>query len=163
MPEKAAACAPPSTVSLTYPQIMDVFAQYVAEERPKLQAPADVAALMRPLLTGKRQEEFHVLLLDTKHRLIHDHIATVGLVDRSQIHSRSVFRAAIQHTCSRIILVHNHPSGDATPSNQDIACTRELVAAGKIVGIEILDHLVIGEKTVQKPKYWLSFREEGLM
>ena len=147
----------------TYPEIMDAFSHYVAGDHPRLESPGDVAALMLPVLAGKKQEEFHVLLLNTKHHLLRDHISTIGLVDRSQVHAREVFRSAIKESCSRILLVHNHPSGDPTPSSQDIACTRDLSAAGKIIGIEVLDHIVIGERTSKRAKYWLSFREENLL
>jgi DNA repair protein RadC len=147
----------------TYPEIMDAFSHYVAEDHPRLESPRDVAALMLPVFAGKRQEELHVLLLNTKHCLLRDHVSTIGLVDRSQVHAREVFRSAIEESSSRLLLVHNHPSGDPTPSAQDIACTRDLCAAGKIIGIEVLDHVIVGERTTQRAKYWLSFREENLL
>jgi DNA repair protein RadC len=146
-----------------YKEIMESFAAYIADDKPKLESPSDVAQLLRPVLASKEQEEFHVLLLDTKNRLTHDKVVTVGLVDRSQIHAREVFRAAIRANCSRTILVHNHPSNDPTPSAQDSACTRELVAAGKIIGIEVLDHVIIGMRSPTRAKDYLSFREEGLL
>jgi|APSaa5957512622_1039677.scaffolds.fasta_scaffold133604_1 DNA repair protein RadC len=149
--------------TLTYRQVMDAFAEYVATEQPKLDAPTDVASLMRPILAGREQEEFHVLLLDTKHRLIHDRMVTVGLLDCSQVHAREVFRPAIEFSASRVILVHQHPSGDPTPSANDIACTRNLVEAGKIIGIEVLDHVVIGRRSQSRPRDYLSFREENLL
>ena len=146
-----------------YREIIEAFAQYVAEERPKIESPSEAAELMRPILSGKLQEEFWVLLLDTKHRLIQPVQVSIGLLDRSQVHAREVFRTAISANCSRVILTHNHPSGDPTPSAQDIACTRNLVESGKIIGIEVLDHVVLGERTVSRPKYWISFREENLL
>ena len=127
-----------------YQVIMEAFAQYVAEERPKLERPTDVANLMRPILADKEQEEFWALLVDTKNRLRHSQLITVGLLDRSQIHAREVFRPAIDHSASRIILVHQHPSGDPTPSSHDIDCTHKLVSAGKIIGIQVIDHVIIG-------------------
>jgi DNA repair protein RadC len=132
-------------------------------DRARLESPAQVADIMREELRGKTQEEFHVLLLDTKHVLIKDVRATVGLLDRSQVHAREVFRGAIQESCSRVILVHNHPSGDPTPSAQDVACTRNLVSAGKIIGIDVLDHVVIGLPTESRPRDFISMREEGLL
>ncbi len=129
----------------------------------RLTAPAQVADYMREIFRGKRQEEFHALLLDTKHALIRDHCVTVGLVDRSQVHAREVFRPAIREACSRVLLVHNHPSGDPTPSEQDIRCTRNLVSAGKIVGIEILDHVIVGNRDECCGREFVSFREEGLL
>jgi len=146
-----------------YEEIMDVFADYVAESRPRLDTPTDVSRLMRPLLQDRDQEEFHVLLLDTKNGLIADELVTVGLVDRAQVHAREVFRRAIRENCAKVLLVHNHPSGDPTPSAQDIACTRDLVAAGKVVGIQVIDHVVLGCRTACRPKDYLSFREESLL
>ena len=148
---------------LSYRQIMDAFAEYIVETRPKLEAPGDVAELMRPVFAGRKQEEFHVLLLDTKHRLIADELVTVGLLDRSQIHPREVFRSAIRESCSRVILTHNHPSGDPTPSSQDIESTNTLVAAGKIIGIDVLDHIILGRRSESRPRDYLSFREENLL
>lgn len=130
---------------------------------PRLESPEQVAGLMREKFRNKKQEEFHVLLLNTKHGLIRDEIVTMGLVDRSQVHAREVFRSAIKESCSRIIVTHNHPSGDPAPSDQDINCTKNLVAAGKIVGIEILDHVVIGAKTDSRQCDYVSLREAKYM
>jgi DNA repair protein RadC len=135
----------------------------VGSGTPRIESPAEVAALMREVLRLKRQEEFHVLLLNTKHQVLRDELITVGLLDRSQVHSREVFRRAIAESCSRIILVHNHPSGDPTPSPQDIACTRDLVNAGKVVGIEVLDHVVIGRRTAERQVDFVSFRQQHLL
>ena len=137
--------------------------QRIAPATPKLESPAEVAALLREALRGKRQEEFHVLLLDAKHQLIRDHCVTVGLLDRGQVHAREVFRAAIGESCSRVLLAHNHPSGDPTPSAQDISCTRNLVAAGKVIGIEVLDHVILGERTVDRGRDFIRLREQGLL
>lgn len=134
-----------------------------ARTAPRLESPAQVAAVMREPFRAATQEEFHVLLLDTKHALISDEKVTVGLVDRSQVHPREVFRSAIRENCARVILTHNHPSGDPTPSAQDIACTRNLVESGKIIGIEVLDHVVIGRRTATRPNEYVSFREENLL
>ena len=131
--------------------------------RRKISGPAEVADLLRESLRGKTQEEFHVLLLDTRNFLLRDECATIGLVDRSQAHAREVFRSAIRETCSRVVLAHNHPSGDPTPSPQDLECTRNLVAAGKIVGIEVMDHVVLGSRTPDRPRDFLSFKEENLL
>ena len=98
---------------------------------------------MRPLLVGREQEEFHVLLLDTKHRLLRDEVVTIGLVDRSLVHPREVFRSAIRESCTRLLMVHNHPTGDPTPSAQDIACTRQLIDAGTTFEIIAIGSLVL--------------------
>jgi DNA repair protein RadC len=163
MPNAMPSAQPRLPLGLDYTAVMEAFAQYVTEERPRLIGPADVAGLMRPVLAAKPQEEFHALLLDTKHGLIADEVVTVGLVDRSQVHAREVFRQAISAGCSRIVLVHNHPSNDPTPSAEDLACTRDLVAAGKLIGIEVLDHVILGRRTPIRLKDYLSFREENLL
>lgn len=133
------------------------------KDRPRIQSPSDVADLLLAAIAGKPQEEFHVLLLDTRNHVMRDETATVGLVDRTQIHAREVFRRAIAENCSRVLLVHNHPTGDPTPSPQDIDCTRALVAAGKVVGIEVLDHVILGVRTPSRPTPWVSFRESNLL
>jgi len=137
--------------------------QHVGNDKPHMGAPSEVAEYMLPLLRDKPHEELHVLLLDSRHRLLRDVLCTIGLVDRSQTHAREVFREAIRANCSRIILVHNHPGGDATPSPQDVECTRLMVAAGKVIGIELLDHVVLGLRTPACPQPWFSLRQGGLL
>lgn len=146
-----------------YAAVMEAFETYVARERPRLQSPEDVARLMRPLFNGLPQEEFHILLLDTKQHLLRDEVVTIGLVDRSQIHPREVFRSAIGESCARLLLVHNHPTGDPTPSDQDIRATRQLVEAGKIIGIEVVDHVILGTRTESRTKDYISLREQRLI
>lgn len=96
------------------------------------------------LISDGKQEEFHIVTLDTKNQVIDTHCVTVGTLDASLVHPREVFRAAIKDAASSIILVHNHPSGDPTPSGEDIAVTRRLTDSGKLIGIDILDHIVLG-------------------
>jgi DNA repair protein RadC len=135
------------------------------ERSPRLSSPADIYALMLPILAGKLQEEMWCLCLDSKNRLISKRMVTKGLADRSLVHGRELFRGAIILNAQRVALAHNHPSGDPTPSQYDIESTRMLVAAGRIVGIEILDHIVIGRPGISSdsnPGY-SSFRELGLM
>jgi len=127
---------------------MTAFAAYVAEEQPKVVSPSEVADIMRPVLRDAEQEEFHALLLNTKHNLIRDVMATKGLVDRSQVHAREVFREAIQSGAAACILAHNHPSGDTQPSAEDLRITRQLVEAG-----------AVGEFGLAGS--WLSFEKEG--
>ena len=146
-----------------YRAVMEAFANYVSVQRPLVQSPEDTARLMRPVLTPCEQEQIHALLLDAKNGLIADALLTTGLADRTQIAPREAFRQAIRENCSRILLVHNHPSGDPTPSAQDIAATRQLVEAGKIIGIEILDHVVLGTRTDTRLKDFVSFRQENLL
>ena len=133
-----------------------------APVRNAVSSPAEVYALMSPILSGKSQEEFWTLNLDTKSRLVSTRMVTKGLVDRSPVHPREVFRTAIAHNSSRVILVHNHPSGDPVPSANDISSTRLLVDAGRIVGIEVVDHIIVGVPCGIQPGY-VSFRELGLL
>ena len=93
------------------------------------------------------QESFWVLLLNNKHRLLRRIRVTKGLVNRSLVHPREVFREAIRENASAVILAHNHPSGDPAPSTEDISITERLVDAGKIIGIQVLDHLILGDGT----------------
>jgi DNA repair protein RadC len=102
-------------------------------------------------------EEFHVLALDTRSRVLRDVAVTRGLLDSSLVHPREVFRAAIAEAAAGIILVHNHPSGDPTPSPEDRAVTRQLVAAGQLLDLPVYDHVIIaGDR-------WLSFSAAGLL
>ena len=96
------------------------------------------------LACDSRQEEFHVVSLDTKNQVIATHQITVGTLDASLVHPREVFRPAIKDAAASVILVHNHPSGDATPSEQDLAVTRRLDSAAELLGIRVLDHIVLG-------------------
>ncbi len=99
------------------------------------------------LISDAKQEEFHIVTLDTKNQVIDTHQITVGTLDASLVHPREVFRAAIKDAASSIILVHNHPSGDPTPSPEDLAVTRRLTESGKTLGIDVLDHIVLGRKS----------------
>lgn len=130
---------------------------------PSMECPSNVVDLMKPRFLHLEQEEFHALLLNTKHRFVRDVLVTVGLLDRSHVHAREVFRQAIRESCARVILVHNHPSGDPTPSHQDVESTKTLVEAGRIIGIEVLDHVVVGRPCANRPKDYISFREENLL
>lgn len=105
------------------------------------------------------QESFQTILLNTKNHMINRVLVTLGLVDSSLVHPREVFRTAIQNSASAIVLVHNHPSGDPTPSAEDIQITRKLVEAGRILDIKVLDHVVIGRGDTA----FLSLRESGLV
>ena len=103
-----------------------------------------------------RQKEFHVLILDNKHRVIEEKMITLGTLNRSLIHPREVFAPAIELRAAAIILIHNHPSNDTNPSDQDIEITKRLYEVGNIMGIEILDHVIIGDN-------YFSFVDENMM
>ena len=103
-----------------------------------------------------KQEEFHVLYLDNRHRVIHESMITLGTLNKSLIHPREVFAPAIEIRAAAIILIHSHPSGDVQPSNQDIEITKRLCQVGELMGIKLLDHVIIGDD-------YFSFATEEMM
>jgi DNA repair protein RadC len=113
-------------------------------------------------LRSAAQECFCVLTLDTKNRIIDKHLITLGILNATLAHPREVFRAAIMDSAAAIVLAHNHPSGDTTPSAEDIKLTRQLVEVGKHVEIHVLDHVIIGRTADSRPDY-LSLRETGMV
>jgi DNA repair protein RadC len=125
-------------------------------ERGPLSSPADAAALIQLEMQGLVQENLRVLLLDTRNRLITIDTVYVGSLNLSLVRVGELFRAAIQKSAASLILAHNHPSGDPTPSPEDVALTRSVVQAGKLLDIEVLDHLVIGYGR------FVSMKEKGL-
>ena len=109
------------------------------------------------------QESMHVLCLNARNRLINRHMVSLGLADASLTHPREVFRPAVSDGALAIVLVHNHTSGDPTPSAEDLRITRRLVEAGKVVGIKVLDHVIVGREAAQAGGLpFLSMREGGL-
>jgi DNA repair protein RadC len=115
-----------------------------AEPGERIRGPADVFARMGPRLRDVPQEEFHALLLNSRHRILREVLVTRGTLDSSLIHPREVFRSAVAEGAAGVILVHNHPSGDPTPSAEDRSVTRQLAEAGRAIGIPVLDHIVVG-------------------
>ena len=105
------------------------------------------------LIDDAQQEEFHIVTLDTKNQIIDSHQITVGTLDASLVHPREVFRPAIKDAASSILLAHNHPSGDAKPSREDLAVTKRLEEVGRNVGIDVLDHIVLGTECVSIQEY----------
>ncbi len=114
------------------------------DARPQIRCPDDAARLLIPIMGAEPQEELRVLLLDTRHRVIRQHKVYVGNVNTSIVRMGEVFREAVRDNALAIIVAHNHPSGDTTPSVEDIRITEEIVEAGKRLDIELLDHLIIG-------------------
>lgn len=112
---------------------------------------------------GYGQEAFTVLCLNTRNRLIAGGIVTVGIIDSTLTHAREIFRHAIQCQASAIVLVHNHPSSDTTPSAEDINMTKQLIQAGHVIGIKVMDHIIIGARTPDSPRGFTSFRELGVV
>ena len=131
--------------------------------RPKMNSPQVIADYMNGLLLGTNQENFYVLLLDCKMCLIRSEQVTIGLVDKSLVHAREVFRNAIRESCSTIILCHNHPSGDVIPSANDIRITKTLCEAGEIIGITVMDHIIVGKRISGRENTYFSFRESRIM
>ena len=127
-----------------------------AGSKPLVKTPEDVVGLVRGRLKGKKKEHFLALLLDTRNQLIKVAEISVGSLDSSLVHPREVFKEAISATAASVIFVHNHPSGDPTASEDDIKLTKRLAEAGEIVGIDVLDHIIIGDKN------YLSLKREGL-
>ena len=104
----------------------------------------DVFNLMHERLKDKKEEHFYVLMLDTKNNLIGEQLISKGILDSSIVHPREVFKPAIKNSASKIILVHNHPSGDPSPSQEDLEITEKLMNAGEELGIKVLDHIILG-------------------
>ena len=122
-------------------------------ERPAVRGPADVQRLLAELLRGEEREHFHVLLLDGKHRLKGRHTISIGSLSTSIVHPREVFRPAVRAAAAAVLCAHNHPSGDPEPSPEDMAVTQRLDQAGKLLGIPLLDHVVLGDGG------WVSMRQ----
>lgn len=126
-------------------------------ERPVIKSPKDAACLMMGELRYQTKEHFMALLLSTKNHVIARAIISVGSLNASIVHPRELFREAIINSAAAIILIHNHPSGDPAPSQEDIALTKQLVEAGNLLNITVLDHVIIGDG-----KY-VSFKEKGII
>ncbi len=126
-------------------------------ERTRIRSPADVYRWFAPRLADLAAEEFHVLALDSQSGVLRDLLVTRGILNSSLVHPREVFRGAIAEAAAGIIVVHNHPSGDPTPSADDRAVTRQLVEAGRVLDLPVYDHVVVGANR------YLSFAEAGLL
>jgi len=125
-------------------------------DRPVVKTPDDVTGLVQGRLKGKKKEYFLALLLDTRNKLIRMAEISIGSLDGSIVHPREVFKEAVSASAASVIFVHNHPSGDTEASEDDIKLTKRLAEAGEIMGIDVLDHIIIGGN-----KY-LSLKREGL-
>ncbi len=130
-------------------------------ESPVLDNPATVVQFMRETNRLRDVEEFQVLLLNVRKRLIRMEEISQGLLDTILVHPREVFRAAIVANAAAIVLVHNHPSGDPAPSEADIKVTRDLIRAGQLLKIEVVDHVIIGRASAERAKDYSSLRELG--
>ncbi len=131
------------------------------EESPVLDTPATVVNHLREANRLQKVESFQALLLNTRKRLIRVEEISRGTLDTILVHPREVFRAAIMANAAAVVLVHNHPSGDPTPSEADIKVTRDLIRAGHLLKIEVVDHVIIGRATAERAKDYSSLRELG--
>ncbi|OQX21222.1 MAG: hypothetical protein BWK75_03655 [Candidatus Altiarchaeales archaeon A3] len=125
----------------------------------KITCAKDVFDLFYEKLKDEKQEYFYVLILNTQNCIIDKQLISKGILDKTLIHPREVFRYVIKNAASKIILIHNHPDGDPTPSKNDLEITEELIKAGDLLGIKIIDHIIIGNKIMGKKEYW-SWKED---
>lgn len=124
-------------------------------DRPRLNTPRQLASYLLPQHGARPVEQFGIVMLDTKHRLLQVRLVSTGSLDSTMAHPREVFRDAIAGRAAAIVLFHNHPSGDPRPSADDMALTARLAEAGQVVGIDVLDHLILADQ-----RYY-SFMEAG--
>jgi len=113
--------------------------------------------IAREVIGDPLQEHLYCFGLDAKNNVVSYWLVTIGVADRAHCHAREIFRPAILENCSRVLLAHNHPSGDPTPSKADITVTKAILAAGEVIGIKLIDHIIIGQPEA------MSFREDGLV
>ena len=132
-------------------------AVYSSADRPTINTPRDVEHLLMPEMRDLTKEVFKSIMLDIKNRVIKVDTISIGTLNGSMAHPREVFKSAIQTSAASIILVHNHPSGDPTPSSEDVAITKRLKAAGELLGIDVLDHVILGDNRS------VSLKEGGIL
>lgn len=130
-------------------------------EAPLLDTPDRIADVLREQNRPYTVEHFQVIFLNTRRRMIGMHVLSQGTLDTILVHPREVFLAAIAKRAAAIVLAHNHPSGDPTPSEADIKVTRDLIRAGQLLRIEVLDHVILGRRTEERPRDYVSLRELG--
>jgi DNA repair protein RadC len=163
------ACQVQETASLpplvTSPEFIPVYTVFLrrsdvlsGRERPVIRCPQDVATVVGDYLKESDREHFVVLLLDTKNSVIGINTVSIGILDSALVHPREVYKAAILANAAAIILAHNHPSGDPTPSAEDGHITQRLRAAGQVLGIEVMDHIVVGDQA-----RFTSLKERGML
>ena len=131
------------------------------EESPVLDNPETVVRFIREANRLRNVESFQVLLLNVRQRFLRAEEISQGTLDTLLVHPREVFRAAIVNNAASILLLHNHPSGDPTPSEADIKVTRDLIRAGQLLKISVVDHIILGRATPERTKDYVSLRELG--
>ncbi len=147
----------PSSAYLPIYRVQLVHEAALATPRTQIRSSADAAALLRQFLGTVDREHFVVIMMDRKNRLIGINTVSIGSLTASVVHPREVFKVAILSNAAALICGHNHPSGDPQPSPEDRALTERLVEAGKLLGIEILDHVIVGDGTTD----YYSFADQG--
>lgn len=130
---------------------------FVEEPKRKVCSPKDVYTLMYPKMREQKKEKFITLCLDTKNQILREEVVSVGSLNASIVHPREVFKSALMESSASVIMVHNHPSGDPSPSREDIMVTEKMVEGGKLLGIDVLDHIIIGEGR------YVSLKDEGFV
>ncbi len=130
---------------------------FVEEPKRKVRSPKDVYTLMYPKMREQKKERFITLYLDTKNQILKEETVSIGSLNASIVHPREVFKSALLESSASVIMIHNHPSGDPSPSREDIMVTEKLVEGGKLLGIDVLDHIIIGDG-----KY-VSLKDEGFV
>ena len=138
-------------------------AKELRRDSPWLDSPDRIADLLRDENRRYRVEQFQIVLLTTRRTLIAVEKVSSGTLDTLLVHPREVFKTAVVSNASAIVLVHNHPSGDPAPSEADIKVTRDLIRAGQILKIEVLDHVILGRRTDERTQDFVSLRELGYL
>lgn len=126
-------------------------------ERRQIASPRDAAELLMPEFSARPVEQFGLLLLDTRHRVIRTTVVSIGSLDAAAVQPREVFRQALMASAAAVVLFHNHPSGDPQPSGEDVELTRRMAAAGVLMGIGVIDHVVLGDGR------YCSLKESGYL
>ncbi len=130
---------------------------FVEEPKRKICSPKDVYTLMYPKMREQKKEKFITLCLDTKNQILKEEVVSIGSLNASIVHPREVFKSALMESSASVIMVHNHPSGDPSPSREDIMVTKKIVEGGKLLGIDVLDHIIIGDGR------YVSLKDEGFV
>lgn len=129
--------------------------EYSYDKRPKISSMEDVVKTVKPMIADPNKEFFMALYLNTKNGVMKQEIISIGSLNANVVHPREVFKTACMISAASVIVAHNHPSGDPTPSREDIEITKKLYEAGKMMGIELLDHVIIGYEKIY------GFKENG--
>lgn len=130
---------------------------FVEEPKRKICSPKDVYTFMYPKMREQKKEKFITLCLDTKNQILKEEVISIGSLNASIVHPREVFKSALMESSASVIMVHNHPSGDPSPSREDIMVTEKMIEGGKLLGIDVLDHIIIGEGR------YVSLKDEGFV